>query len=588
LASSGFAQQHSIIRMEANNPLFAASCGDAFQDSKGFLWFAAGGLLRYDGHEVILYEHRPGDEHSLSSNYTMHILEDDFGKLWIATLGGGLNRFDPKTERFEVFKQQNGLCSDYCNYLFFDHKKQLWIGTNDGLCLTNLDKEGNVLGFEKKGKLSHPELSCIVEYPTGILWLSTQRGGLNRYNTQTGQLDIWKREKGIPNALAGNIVKHLFLEKSPSEVRLWASTFGGLCYAILDSEGTIQDPGFISMQGPEPLRGLNFFTKDRNGNSWIATRKKGLIHVDTDIQFTFYSPLENNPASLSGEVIWRLKEDREGNLWVLGESGIDKIPYQRSLFGKHLIPPSLNLPKTANSITAIAQGPKGKIWIGTEGEGIVIWDKRLDQWKQISTRSEGLQVIHSIVTGLLFQGDSILWVSTYGGLSKLNLIQGQSRHFTQQETNGLSNNHIFAMHLDPNGLLWLGTRGGGLNCFDTNTEDWQVFKQNRQAKQGISNDYIWHILQESDSEFWLATDHGLERIHWDARSRKARFQNFSHEAQQPESLSNNYINFLHKSKDGQLWVGTSGGGLNRLDSISAGKAWFSHFFKQDGLSNNIT
>ena len=579
--------------MEVTDLRFSASCGDVFQDSQGFLWFAAGGLLRFDGHEVKLFKHQPDDSNSLGSNYVSRMLEDDNGNIWIATLGGGLNFFDRKTERFSSWKHQlsrpGSICNDYCNVLFLDHKKQLWIGTNDGLCLMESDEDGQVKGFKsmpENGSLSHPEVSAIVEYPEGVLWISTQRGGLNRYDTQTGELEVWKRDKDNPHSLAGNIVKHLYLEPHGEHMRLWAATFGGLCYGLLDKEGNLLSPGFTHYRFPELVKGLTWFSIDKKGNYWLGTRKEGLIQIKPDSQFIRYKPSLENPASISGNVIWEVFEDNEGNLWIAGESGIDKMPRHRAIFRQHTIDPSLGLPETANSITAMEYGPEGKLWIGTEGEGLVIWDKKTNFWKQIKKAGTGLQLVHSIVTDLLFEGDTVLWVATYGGLSRLDLKRRQSQHFTEDDEQGLTDNHIFAMYKDQDGLLWLGTRGGGLNYFDYHKNTWGSFRHHPDSLQGLSNNYIWHIIPEENQGFWLATDNGIEKMNWDPAARKAVFSHFSHEAGRPQSLSNNYVNFLHKSANGSLWVGTSGGGLNRLDSMKGEQAWFTHFKKQDGLADN--
>ena len=77
-----------------------------FQDSRGLLWVGTqDGLNRYDGYNFLVYEHNPLDPNSLSDNFIFSIAEDDDGFLWVGTNGGGLNRFDPKTDKF--FRYQN-------------------------------------------------------------------------------------------------------------------------------------------------------------------------------------------------------------------------------------------------------------------------------------------------------------------------------------------------------------------------------------------------------------------------------------------------------------------------------------------------
>ena len=74
------------------------------QDSKGFMWFGTGdGLNRYDGYSFTIFKHDPQDSLSLSQNFVLELLEDTTGALWVGTRGGGLNRFNHKTQQFTRF-----------------------------------------------------------------------------------------------------------------------------------------------------------------------------------------------------------------------------------------------------------------------------------------------------------------------------------------------------------------------------------------------------------------------------------------------------------------------------------------------------
>ncbi|MEO5977154.1 MAG: two-component regulator propeller domain-containing protein, partial [Chryseolinea sp.] len=68
------------------------------QDSRGFMWFGTrNGLDKYDGYKFTVYKNDPNDSLSLSHNSVTDIVEDADGNLWIATNGGGLNKFDRDT-----------------------------------------------------------------------------------------------------------------------------------------------------------------------------------------------------------------------------------------------------------------------------------------------------------------------------------------------------------------------------------------------------------------------------------------------------------------------------------------------------------
>jgi serine phosphatase RsbU (regulator of sigma subunit)/ligand-binding sensor domain-containing protein len=84
------------------------------------------------------YEHNPKDENSVSHNNIMHFYQDEDGYIWISTYGGGLNRFDPKTEKFLRFTENN---SDIPNNGVYgvlpDDQGNLWMSTNNGISRFN-------------------------------------------------------------------------------------------------------------------------------------------------------------------------------------------------------------------------------------------------------------------------------------------------------------------------------------------------------------------------------------------------------------------------------------------------------------------
>ena len=74
---------------------------EIYQDRHGFMWFTTfGGLSKYDGYKFTNYRHNPIDSSSLSSSEIYSIYEDpNSGQFWFGTNGGGLNLFDPATEK---------------------------------------------------------------------------------------------------------------------------------------------------------------------------------------------------------------------------------------------------------------------------------------------------------------------------------------------------------------------------------------------------------------------------------------------------------------------------------------------------------
>ena len=115
------------------------NAGLAFlQDRRGYLWIGTqDGLNRYDGYTFTIYKNDPGNPDSLSFNSINALAEDRDGLLWVGTWGGGLNRFDPRTQRFTRFQHDPSkpisLSNDNVTSVAQDATGAIWIGTLGGL-----------------------------------------------------------------------------------------------------------------------------------------------------------------------------------------------------------------------------------------------------------------------------------------------------------------------------------------------------------------------------------------------------------------------------------------------------------------------
>ena len=131
------------------------------------------------------------------------------------------------------------------------------------------------------------------------------------------------------------------------------------------------------------------------------------------------------------------------------------------------------------------------------------------------------------------------------------------RHLSVEQ--GLSQEGVHAVLQDSRGLLWFGTQDG-LNRYDG--YDFTVFNHDLKDPASLSYDWIWCLFEDSHGDLWVGTDGGgLNRFLPDREA----FERFVSEASDPFSLSHNRIRVIYEDRAGMLWIGTDGGGLNRLD-----------------------
>ena len=171
--------------------------GCIYKDKSGTYWigyFLDGGLLKLDSKNksTKLYRMNKNNNKSISNNSIRTINEDSRGNLWIGT-NNGLNKFNPKTEEFEVYTKEDGLPNNTIYGIVIDKKDHIWVSTNYGLSkfdykkneFTNFDIVDGLQGREFNGKSFH------MSYDGEIFFGGTE--GLNSFRCE----DLKKTKKQV-------------------------------------------------------------------------------------------------------------------------------------------------------------------------------------------------------------------------------------------------------------------------------------------------------------------------------------------------------------------------------------------------------
>src|SRR5690606_1019807 len=130
--SYGQMQKLLFERISMDEGLSQVSVNAIYQDTTGFLWFGIqDGLNCYDEYNFKVYKPIRQDTLSISSNNITVIFQDSYGKIWIGTVGGGLNLFDPLTETFRHYMHDDSdptsIGNDDIYAIFEDSDGDLWI-----------------------------------------------------------------------------------------------------------------------------------------------------------------------------------------------------------------------------------------------------------------------------------------------------------------------------------------------------------------------------------------------------------------------------------------------------------------------------
>ena len=205
---------------------------------------------------------------------------------------------------------------------------------------------------------------------------------------------------------------------------------------------------------------------------------------------------------------------------------------------------------------SLLDDPEGNLWVGTLDGGLV---RLSDGSATTFSKEEGLS--DDVVLPVFQDSTGAIWMGTEtGGVNRFQ--NGAFRAFTVKD--GLSKGIVFSLCEDRQGVIWAATRGG-LSRYQNGR--WRVLPESV-ALPGI----VQVLYPARDGSLWAGTRRGL--AHW-AGGRFAAYTT-------RDGLSNNNVLSLFEDASGVLWIGTGGGGLNRLQS-----GVFRAYGKSDGLPNEV-
>ncbi len=544
------------------------------QDSEGFLWFGTrDGLFKYDGYTVKAYESGEG---SISHGYVFQILEDPHqpGIIWIATLGGGLNRYDKVTDTFSAYRQNpdeaTALVNDSLTDVIQDRHDPniLWIGGAGGL--SKFDKTTETFRNylhdpDDPRSLSHPIAYALSDDPDDpdILWVGTLGGGFCRFNKQTERFTVYQYDPADPDSLHApdNIVSTVLQDADDPDL-LWLGTWAGGFNTFRKSTET------FTHYKHAPTGPANAFYDDGDGSLWIGSGlqdNNGLVIFDKEEEtFTRYPADPDNPESVSNGAILTIYEDRAGIVWLLTSAGkVDKVdPFNQKfeLYRHSNAPNSLN----HDFVTRILEDRQGIIWLGTQ-RGLNRYNRETGE---VISYTHQPDVPGSLpghyVDGIMEDSSGRFWLTLYGQASALcQFDREQGEIVTCYNAQGDGLNVMLEDPANPE-IFWIGTRQRGLAAFDNDTKTFTYYLPDAANPQSISFDFVDSLYHDRNQEvIWMGSIFGGGLNRFDKTTEI--FTQYTHDPDDPHTLGSNTVASLYQESSGMLWVGTKGGGLNKLD-----------------------
>ena len=156
----------------------------------------------------------------------------------------------------------------------------------------------------------------------------------------------------------------------------------------------------------------------------------------------------------------------------------------------------------------------------------------------------------SSVMAMLQDNQGFMWFGTEDGLNRFDGQSFETFRPVQGDPTSLSDGWVSSLALDPNGDIWVGTRQGGLNRYNSRTGTFTRYQHNPEEKNSLSNNNVHAIFFDAQGALWAGTDAGLDLFN----AESGAFEHF----QLPggESLP---VFSVVSGKDGTFWLGTAKG-----------------------------
>jgi signal transduction histidine kinase/ligand-binding sensor domain-containing protein/DNA-binding response OmpR family regulator len=445
-----------------------------YEDSKQRLWIATdNGLFQYNvrTNTFRLYDNNKTDSSGLVTNRVRAVTEDKWGNIWVGT-AGGLSRLKPDGSGFVHYNSLNGT---EVNYIAGDDQGLIWIGSLNGLYVYNIQADSfSVYTHENRNhqSISSNWLRCIYIDKRGIYWFGTYQGGVCKYDKN---LNLF------------NITLSSSFQENRSNI------------AVITS-----------------------MAENKNGHFLIGTNGNGLYEYDRkkELAYPVNLPVKNKPAnSLAVLALLRTKSNK---LYIGTYSQGLIIADQQTGAYKQMVKGPGDNDLTSNDIFCLFEDSKGNVWIGTNGDGIIIMnnDRVVARYSPLPQPNS---VAHLPINGYIraFEEDvnGNIWIGTHGGgIAVYEPATGKWTIYTQ-ENSQLPGNKIQCLHRDSKGKMWIGTFSG-LAAFDANKHLFSTFSE----KDGLQNTMVYQIVEDATGKLWLSTNTGISRFDTATKS----FRNFTH------------------------------------------------------------
>ena len=423
-----------------NSSIKQADCLKA--DSSGNLWLGNGsGLYRYDYRSNIFSENLMPAKNRIAA-----LVADRHGNLWIGSDGGGLWWLPAGSGRPVPYLSSSGkplVNSNAIYAIYEDPDERKWIGTLRGGV--------NILqaspGYFKHITYSVPGqdnninnfILSFCEDEKNNVWIGTDGAGLRYWNRKNNSYREYVNDPEDKTSLSSNFVTGILCD---SRKDIWISTWFGGINRFNSKTHAFERYSCFNPETNAVENNAWMLFEDAGQRIWASTTNNGTLYL-LNRKTNAFELFDNRLINIQC-----LAEDSHSDLWAGNYTSLIRI----DRVGKNHQIINLGYP-----VRCIHEDRSGNFWVGTEGGGLLLFNRATGSYKRFST-SDGLS--NNSILRMLEDDKGNLWLSTYNGLCKFNILSKTCRNFSQSD--GLQSNQFSfnaALALKSGEFLFGGIRG---------------------------------------------------------------------------------------------------------------------------------
>ena len=541
LGAEAYAKPFGVTHFDNTSGLSSSNVKAICQDNYGLIWVGTkNGLNRYDGvsmHPYIVIDKEAGR----GNNNVSALYNDPSGILWVGT-DRGVFKFNPQTEIFTVVNgksKDNVSPDDWVEKIGADKDGNVWaLIPNQGVFRFDPEMHTDFYSITNHGGDKDRVPSVLMITDKGKVMVGTNRNGLYVYDKESNTFQNMGKGRPEFDTLTEAAICALVDDKRGS---IYVMQQNGKAYTL-----SVSDEILVPIQLPLPENVYVRTAAMVDNELWIGTAH-GLYVLDLTTKAVEYLD-DSRPGSnrLPDNIIMSIMPDSENNMWIgTMYGGVAHLRRQGLVF-ENFTRNTSPLGFGSQRLRGLATDKDGKIWIGSEEDGLSVFDPATHSITHPVCSSSRQRVCLFITR----HGDDMVAGFHRGGADVFS--NGHAvRNFGSDLLNPSS---IYSMLEDSHGNLWVSA-------------DYGIFMKGADSDsftpiKGMETTWANKIIEDSKGTIWIAS---IGEGVWAYNPKTRKLKNYPYYEDHRNGLRSNSINSVMEDSSGHLWFSTERGGLAKYN-----------------------